>query len=171
MHRNPLSRALLPIVVLVAAFTPLAGRHGTALALSIGGVTPATFASGLGTGPATVDTSVGTGTVSVTAIGSWKLRVSGSDGGKLRRANTCTQGSLLLSNPLMFYATGAPTNFGTSGTPLILTGSPQLAAQGSSIVTVTETVTLRYRYTPSSADQLAAACAYSESTTVDVSAT
>lgn len=162
-----ISRALFLTAALVAILALAPGRQGTALALAItAGPNSAVFVLSLGTS-APVDTAGGT--LGVTALGTWYVRVTGSDNGRLRR--TCAEGSSLLTNQLKLFATGAPSNFGTSAAPLTLSAGPpaQLVASGNNLVSLLVNVTLTYRYTPSASDQLSVGCPYSETTTIDVS--
>jgi hypothetical protein len=166
LHRTSL--ALFVVVTAVAVLTPGPGPHGDASALlALGLVSPATFGTALGTS-GTVNSTAGSILVT-TVLGSWTMRVSGSDGGHLRR--TCAQGTQVLTNPLKVFATGSIISdfYGaTSASPMSLTGSAQPVAGGSGLVTL-HPVVLTYRYTPSASDQLAAACPYSETTTIELS--
>jgi hypothetical protein len=144
----------------------------TALALGLSVPSAATFSSNLGT-TGTVDTTGGS--VGVTALGSWVLRVSGSDGGRLRATGSglCAQGTTLLANPLKMFATGSGVNNRgyTSASPLTLSGSPQIVASGNTgLISLLINVSFTYRYTASPNDQLPAGCPYSQTTTVDLSA-
>ncbi len=168
LHRR--SFILLAVVMAVAALTPGPGRHGESSALlGLGLVSPATFGTALGT-PGPVDSTGGTVLVT-TVLGGWTLRVSGTDNGRLHR--TCAQGTTPLTNPLKVYATGAiVSNFygATSATPMTLTGSSQAVAGGSGLANVLQPVVLHYRHTLAASDQLAAACPYLETTTIELSA-
>lgn len=154
---------LLPAVVATDA---------QAVTLAISVPTPASFSSPIG--PAANVQTTG-GSVSVTALGAWELRIRGSDGGRLRSTGTgvCANGSSLLTNPLRVWASGSGvTSPGSSQNPIVLSGSPQLLASGSvgGLVAVAVPVTITYRHVPSPEDQLPAACPYSLTAIIDVSA-
>ena len=144
----------------------------SAAGLSVGVPTAAAFTDPLGTA-APVDTTGGA--VSVTALGSWQLRVRGTDGGRLRStgAGLCANGSALLGNPLGFWASGSGvTSPGSSQSPLTLSGTSQVMASGNvgGLIALAVTVGVIYRYVPSSQDQLPAGCPYSLTATIDLSA-
>lgn len=158
--------ALLTVALLAAVLTLLRADASPAAGLSIGIPTPATFSAGLGTS-GNVETTGGN--VVITGLGSWQLRVRGSDAGRLRStgAGACTAGSPLLTNPLRVWATGSGVSSpGSSANPITLTGDATLLASGT--VTALVTVGVHYRYIPSSQDQLPAACPYSLTTTIDL---
>jgi hypothetical protein len=166
-HRRQ-SLVLFVVVTAVAVLTPGPGRHGDASALlALGIVSPAPFGTTFGTSGSV--NSTGGSVLVTTVLGSWTLKVSGTDGGHLRR--TCAQGTQVLTNPLKLWATGGIiSNFygATSASPMTLTGSTQAVAGGSGLVTL-QPLVLTYRYTPSASDQLAAACPYAATTTVELS--
>jgi len=172
----------LPIAALAAALAlaaPAAASaagvpqqvSGTTLssALSVGVPSPATFGANLGTAGSV--NSAG-GQIAVTAIGPWTMRLNGSDSGRMRSGAgaNCSGSTVLLGNPLDVFATANLGNFDnqahTTSAPMQVTGTSQPVASG----TGSNGVTLTYRYTPAATDQLAAACDYAMTATVDVAA-
>ena len=136
--------------------------------LALGVPVAATFGANLG--PTETVDSTG-GTVAVTAVGSWVMRVSGTDGGKLAAAANplCTGSTPVLNNALRVFSGATLGNFtaaGTSASPVTLSGSAAQIASG----TGSNVVTLGYRYQPSSSDQFTPACPYSLTSTVAIAA-
>jgi hypothetical protein len=167
LHRA--SVLALTTVIVTATSPPETAR---AAGLAIGVPTPATFGAGLGTSQPVDSTG---GSVTVTALGGWQLRIRGSDGGRLRSTGTgaCSRGSTLLTNPLRFWAGGSGVSSpGSSQSPLILSGTSQVLASGSvgGLIALAVPVTITYRHVPSPNDQLPAACPYSLTATIDLSA-
>ena len=143
----------------------------SAAGLSIGVPTPASFATPLGTSGSVNTTG---GAVTVTALAGWQLRISGSDGGRLRSTGTglCANGSGLLTNPLSVWASGSGVSSpGSSANPLMMSGTSQVLASGSvsGLVALAVPVTVNYRYVASSSDQLPAGCPYSLTATIVLS--
>lgn len=163
--------AVVPSSALAATASQLVS--GTTLSSSLALGSPANAAFGTALGPNATADSTG-GTVPVTAVGAWVMRVSGTDSGKLRRTSAstaCQDSSSVLTNPLSVFATGGTTTglffaSSTTLTPQTLTGTAAQVASGTN----SNTVTLNYRYSPSSSDAFVAGCDYSLTTTVDLAA-
>jgi hypothetical protein len=163
--------------IAVGAFAPAAASaadqsvSGTTVSasLALGVPVAATFGTNLGTS-SDVDTTGGT--VPLTAIGPWIMRVSGSDGGKLKATAAdalCTGATSILNNALRSFSTAALGNFtaaATTASPLTLSGTAAQIASG----TGSNTVTLTYRYVPNATDQLTAGCPYTMTSTVVIAA-
>jgi hypothetical protein len=134
--------------------------------LALGAPVAATFGTTLG--PADTVDSAG-GSVAVTAVGSWVMRASGTNGGKLAATAVaaCDDSTAVLNNALRVFPTAALGNFtasSTSATPQTLSGSATQVASG----TGSNTITLTYRHIPSSSDQFTPACPYTLTSTVDI---
>lgn len=136
--------------------------------LALGVPVAATFGANLG--PTETVDSIG-GAVAVTAVGSWVMRVSGTDGGKLAATPgpLCTGSTPVLNNALQVFSSATLGNFtaaATSALPVTLSDSASEIASG----TGSNVVTLGYRYRPSSSDQLTTACPYTLTSTVAIAA-
>lgn len=169
------SLTIAALVTAVAAFAPAAAQaadqtvSGTTIGSSLALGTPVAATFGTTLGPSSsVDTTGGS--VAVTAVGAWVMRVSGTDGGKLKAtADAACTGTSILNNALRVFPAAALGNFTSSyatGTPLTMSGVAQQVASG----TGSNTVTLTYRHIPSTSDQLTAACPYTMTSTVDLAA-
>ena len=169
--------ATAAVAITAGAFAPAGASAATqsvsgttvAASLALGVPAAATFGTNLGTS-SNADTTGGS--VPLTAIGPWVMRVSGSDGGKLKStaANPlCDNATSILNNELRSFSTASLGNFtaaATSASPLTLSGTAAQIASG----TGSNTVTLTYRYIPNATDQLTAGCPYTMTSTVDVAA-
>jgi len=136
--------------------------------LALGVPVAATFGANLG--PTDTVDSTG-GVVAVTAVGSWVMRVSGTNGGKLAAAvgAACTGSTGVLNNALHVFSSATLGNFtaaGTSVSPVTLSATAAQVASG----TGSNTVTLGYRHRPSSSDQFTPACPYSLTSTIALAA-
>lgn len=162
-------RTLVTASCVAAVLGALQPGPARAAGLAISAPTPATFSSGLG--PSSAVSTTG-GSVAVTALGSWELRISGTDAGRLRGTGTgaCTAGTSLLTNPLGVWATGTGvTSPGSSTTPRPLSGTSVTLATGNTGITqLVIPVGITYRWTPSASDVLPASCPYSLTATIDL---
>lgn len=136
--------------------------------LALGVPVAATF--GVALSPTNTVESTG-GAVAVTAVGSWVMRVSGTDGGKLAAtaAAACSGSTGILNNALRVFSGATLGNFtaaGTTASPVTLSGTAAQIASG----TGSNTVSLTYRHVPSASDQLTAGCPYSMTSTVALAA-
>lgn len=173
--RTYASAAMAAAVIVTAGLAPTANAadqtvSGTTIgsSLAIGVPVAATFGVNLG---ATSEVDTSGGTVTVTAVGAWVMRASGTDGGKLAAtaAGACTDSTPVLNNSLRAFATASLGNFtaaSTTGSPQTLSGSAAQVASGIG----NNVVTLTYRHVPSASDQLTIACPYTMTSTVALAA-
>jgi hypothetical protein len=168
------------VVAAVGTIAPsaMAGTQavtGTTLgnSISVGTISAATFGTSLGASGSTTSTL---GTVPIVAIGPWAMTATGGgtagDEGKMALVAgqpSCASSSAVLANPLQTWATALLGNFNaggvTSSAPATLGSSAAALASGSG----SNTVTVNYKWTPNTSDQLVAGCAYSQTTTLTIS--
>ncbi|MBA3329180.1 MAG: hypothetical protein H0T43_12855 [Solirubrobacterales bacterium] len=177
MKSRKLTLATAAAALAAAALAPAGAQaadqvvSGTTIAstLSLGVPVAATFGATIG--PSAAVDSTG-GSVGVTAVGAWILRVSGTDGGKLKATADalCTGSTSVLNNALRAFPTASLGNFTSSyatGTPLTMSGTAQQIASG----TGSNALTLTYRHVPNASDQFTAGCPYTMTSTVALAAT